>query len=57
MVGTGVGAVNGLLIKGGAVLEMAHRVTTVVCEFIDFVVGHFMRCVCAKPSFELLTCA
>lgn len=32
MVGTGVGAANGLLIKGGAVLEMAHHVRTVVCE-------------------------
>lgn len=34
MVGTGVGAMNGLLIKGGAVLEMAHHVKTVVCECI-----------------------
>ena len=24
---------NGLLIKGGAVLEMAHHVKTVVCEY------------------------
>jgi len=32
MVGTGVGAVNGLLIKGGAVLESAFNVKTVVVD-------------------------
>lgn len=32
MVGTGVGASNGLLIKGGAVLEEAHQINTVIFD-------------------------
>jgi Cu+-exporting ATPase len=32
MVGTGVGASNGLLIKGGAVLEQAHQINTVIFD-------------------------
>eukprot|EP01114_Cavostelium_apophysatum_P007114 TRINITY_DN1883_c0_g1_i2.p1 TRINITY_DN1883_c0_g1~~TRINITY_DN1883_c0_g1_i2.p1 ORF type:complete len:1016 (+),score=313.48 TRINITY_DN1883_c0_g1_i2:236-3283(+) len=32
MVGTGIGATNGVLIKGGAVLEMAHKITAVIFD-------------------------
>ncbi len=32
MVGTSVGARMGILVKGGAALEMAHRVTDMVCD-------------------------
>lgn len=32
MVGTGIGAQNGILIKGGAHLEMAHKITAVIFD-------------------------
>eukprot|EP01119_Soliformovum_irregulare_P015408 TRINITY_DN4332_c0_g1_i1.p1 TRINITY_DN4332_c0_g1~~TRINITY_DN4332_c0_g1_i1.p1 ORF type:complete len:1017 (+),score=316.00 TRINITY_DN4332_c0_g1_i1:56-3106(+) len=32
MVGTGIGATNGILIKGGATLEMAHRITAIIFD-------------------------
>ena len=39
MVGTGVGAVNGLLIKGGAVLEVAHHVRVSSTLFVHDIVA------------------
>ncbi len=32
MVGTGIGATNGVLIKGGGVLEMAYKVSAVIFD-------------------------
>ena len=32
MVGTGIGAVNGILIKGGPALERAHQISCVVFD-------------------------
>ena len=32
MVGTGIGALNGVLIKGGATLETAHKITAIMFD-------------------------
>jgi Cu+-exporting ATPase len=32
MVGTGIGAANGILIKGGAVLEIAHKISAIIFD-------------------------